>query len=111
MKKITNYRGGNLDEKVCKILFKYKGAWTKVVALEGSLNETLDLFEKTDETETVLTYVDFLLQELNSFEKKFKKGGEMSEIEKYRFGLSVYLSTKIGLIDNDENNGMVLFVE
>lgn len=111
MKIITNYRGGSLDEKVCKILFKYKGASTMVIALEDSLNETIDLFEKTDEIETILTYADFLLQELNSFEEKFKRGCEMSEFEKYRFGLSVYLSTKIELIDNDEDNGMVLFVE
>ncbi len=110
MKIIKNYKGGNLNKKVCKILFKYKGSKTIVIANNGSLNEMINLFEKTDEID-ILGSVEFILEQLNSFDEKFKKGCEISEFEKQCFGLNVYFSTKIGIVENNEDNGMVVFIE
>jgi hypothetical protein len=110
MKLITNYRGGVLDEKVCKILFKYKGSQTIVIANEVPLNEMITVLEKTDEI-NILGGVEFIFHQLDSFDEKYKKGCDISEYELQTFGISVYLLTKMGILDNDENNGMVLFVE
>lgn len=99
MKIIKNYKGGNLNEKACKILFKYKGASTMVIDDEESLNEIIELFEKTYTIETILTYVDFLLQQLNSFLKKnLKMDVKYLKMRNLVSGL-VYISRqKLGLL-------------
>ncbi len=110
MKIIKNYKGGNLKEKVCKILFKYKGSMTIVSANDRSLNKMITLFEKTDEVD-ILCNAEFILEQLGCFDEKFKNGCEISEIEKQIFGISVYFLTKSGIFDNDADNGMVVFIE
>ena len=110
MKIIKNYKGGNLNEKVCKVFFKYKGLMTISNPDELSWGGMVLILDYADEDD-ILCNAEFILKMLDSFHEKFRNGCEISELEKSNFERSVYLFTKIGLIENDEDNGMVVFTK
>lgn len=110
MKITKNYKGGNLNEKVCKVFFKYKGSMSIFNPDELSWGGMVIILEYAREVD-ILCNAESILKMLDSFYEKFKNGCEISEREKSNFERSVYLFTKIGLIENDEDNGMVVFTK
>lgn len=110
MKIIKNYKGGLLKEKVWKVLFKYKGFKSILATDEESWIGRTVILECANEVE-VLCKADFIFKIVDSVHEKFKNGCEISENEKYTFETGVYFLTKFGLIDNDMDNGMIVFIK
>lgn len=110
MKIIKNYKGGHLNKIVCKVFFKYKGLMTISNPDESSWGAMVFRLEYADKID-ILRNAEFILNMLDSFYEKSRNGCEISEREKSNFERSVYLFTKIGLIENDEDNGMVVFTK
>jgi hypothetical protein len=110
MKLIMSYRGGNLNEKVCKMAFFYKNSQIIFMDDNGNLNEMISSFEQF-QVETMKNDTEFLLQQLECLYEKFQNGYQFSEMENNVFAMNVYWLTKIGIIENDEFNGMMILIE
>ena len=110
MKLIKNYRGENLNEKVYDLRFLYKNSMVQFIDENGNLNNMICSFEQV-QVEIIKNDTEFLLEQLECLNENFQNGFQFSELEKNVFAMNVYWLTKIGIIENNEFNGMMILTE
>ena len=110
MKLIKNYRGENLNEKVYDLRFFYKNSMVQFIDENGNLNNMICSFEQV-QVEIIKNDTEFLLEQLECLNENFQNGFQFSEMEKNVFAMNVYWLTKIGIIENNEFNGMMILTE
>ena len=110
MKLIKNYRGENLNKKMNMISFFYKSSHIEFTDDNGNLNEMITSFEQV-QFETIKNDSEFLLEQLECLNENFKNGYQICDSEKNVFAMNVYWLTKIGIIESDEFNGMMIITE
>ena len=110
MKLIKNYRGENLNEKVYDLRFFYKNSMVQFIDENGNLNNMICSFEQV-QVEIIKNDTEFLLEQLDCLNENFQNGFQFSELEKNVFAMNVYWLTKIGIIENNEFNGMMILTE
>ena len=110
MKLIKNYRGENLNEKVYDLKFFYKNSMVQFIDENGNLNRMIYSFEQV-QVEIIKNDTEFLLEQLECLNENFQNGFQFSELEKNVFAMNVYWLTKIGIIENNEFNGMMILTE
>jgi hypothetical protein len=110
MKLIKNYRGENLNEKVYDLRFFYKNSMVQFIDENGNLNNMICSFEQV-QVEIIKNDTEFLLEQLECLNENFQNGFQFSELEKNVFAMNVYWLTKIGIIENNEFNGMMILTE
>ena len=110
MRLITNYRGEILNGKVHYMAFFYKNIRVQLQDNNGSLNKMINSFEQV-QFETIQNDTEFLLKQLECFNENFQNDYQFSELENDVFVMNVYWLTKIGVIENNEFNGMMVLTE
>ena len=110
MKLITHYRGEILNGKVYFMAFFYKKSRVELESIDGVLNKMINGFEQV-QVETIRNDTDFLLEQLECFNENFQNNYQFSKSEKNVFAMNVYWLTKIGVIENNEFNGMMVLIE
>jgi hypothetical protein len=63
------------------------------------------------QVEIIKNDTEFLLEQLECLNENFQNGFQFSELEKNVFAMNVYWLTKIGIIENNEFNGMMILTE
>jgi len=107
---IKNYSGENLNKKVFFIGFFYKKSRVEIQDENGSLNKMINIFDQA-KVETIKNNTEFLLEQLEWFNENFQNEYQFSKLEKNVFAMNVYWLTKIGIIENNEFNGMMILTE
>lgn len=110
MKIITNYRGEILNGKVYYMGFFYKKSRVELESIDGVLNKMINAFEEA-QVEKIKNNTEFLLEQLECFNENFQNNYQFSKSEKNVFAMNVYWLTKIGVIENNEFNGMMVLIE
>jgi hypothetical protein len=90
--------------------FFYKKSRVELESSDGLLNKMINAFEQV-QVETIRNDTDFLLEQLECFNENFQNNYQFSKSEKNVFAMNVFWLTKIGVIENNEFNGMVILIE
>ena len=105
------FKGGipNKNLKITTLSFLYKEMIVTVKS-DTESRKLINEFEKVSES-VVRKDVEFFLEQLDIIREEFLSTGHLTDKYLYVFYWDVYWLTKIGVLPNDEHNGMIISFE